>query len=105
MLHIKIINSIYLLLTIYNFRNYSLVKNVVLVFSVFTADDGVVFQVKKSSQSKKIMKLLDRERKKKKESKSADIVLTEEAGDKLLEDTSDLGVGKFLLMPISINFN
>ncbi|KAJ9599527.1 hypothetical protein L9F63_009999, partial [Diploptera punctata] len=33
------------------------------------ADDGEVFQVKKSTQSKKIMKLLDKERKKKKEIK------------------------------------
>ncbi|KAL1131746.1 hypothetical protein AAG570_011359 [Ranatra chinensis] len=32
-------------------------------------DDGEIFQVKKSSQSKKIKKLLDRERKKKKDSK------------------------------------
>lgn len=33
---------------------------------VFTADDGEVFKVKKSSRSKKLMKQLDHERKKKK---------------------------------------
>ena len=38
-------------------------------FVAFSADDGEVFQVKKSSQSKKMMKLLDKERKKKKELK------------------------------------
>ncbi|KAG8230485.1 hypothetical protein J437_LFUL013527, partial [Ladona fulva] len=36
-------------------------------------DDGEVFQVKKSTHSKKIMKLLDRERRKKKEDKEPDI--------------------------------
>ncbi|XP_069680870.1 PAX3- and PAX7-binding protein 1 [Periplaneta americana] len=57
------------------------------------ADDGEVFQVKKSTQSKKIMKLLDRERKKKKEVKKEE-EKTEVIGseEKLKQDPTDLVV-------------
>jgi GC-rich sequence DNA-binding factor len=58
----------------------------------FLADDGEVFQVKKSTQSKKIMKLLDRERKKKKEvKKEGEKTEAVECEDKT-EDASDLVV-------------
>ena len=58
----------------------------------FLADDGEVFQVKKSTQSKKIMKLLDRERKKKKEvKKEGDKIEAVECEDKM-EDALDLVV-------------
>jgi len=58
----------------------------------FLADDGEVFQVKKSTQSKKIMKLLDRERKKKKEvKKEGEKVEAVECEDKV-EDALDLVV-------------
>jgi len=58
----------------------------------FLADDGEVFQVKKSTQSKKIMKLLDRERKKKKEvKKEGEKIEAVECEDKV-EDASDLVV-------------
>jgi len=60
--------------------------------SFFSADDGEVFQVKKSTQSKKIMKLLDRERKKKKEvKKEGEKIEAVECEDKV-EDASDLVV-------------
>ncbi|GLH06338.1 Uncharacterized protein GBIM_11822 [Gryllus bimaculatus] len=54
------------------------------------ADDGEVFQVKKSSHSKKIMKLLDRERKKKKEGKKEDKAESLEFSDRKKDDPSDL---------------
>ncbi|KAK7871921.1 hypothetical protein R5R35_009725 [Gryllus longicercus] len=54
------------------------------------ADDGEVFQVKKSSHSKKIMKLLDRERKKKKEGKKEDKAEILEFSDRKKDDPSDL---------------
>nr|CAD7423431.1 unnamed protein product [Timema monikensis] len=55
------------------------------------ADDGEIFQVKKSTQSKKLMKILDRERKKKKEIKiedeKMDVVETEK---RIIDEASDL---------------
>ncbi|CAG2066784.1 unnamed protein product, partial [Timema podura] len=55
------------------------------------ADDGEIFQVKKSTQSKKLMKILDRERKKKKEVKiedeKMDVVETEK---RIIDEASDL---------------
>jgi hypothetical protein len=63
-----------------------------LTVSFFLADDGEVFQVKKSTQSKKIMKLLDRERKKKKEvKKEGERLEAIECEDKI-EDAVDLVV-------------
>lgn len=46
------------------------------------ADDGEVFQVRKSSQSKKMMKLLDKERKKKKEVKVEKMEIEDDASCK-----------------------
>ncbi|XP_063225614.1 PAX3- and PAX7-binding protein 1 [Bacillus rossius redtenbacheri] len=54
------------------------------------ADDGEVFQVKKSNHSKKIMKLLDRERKKKKEMKKEDEKVVNETEKTIVDETSDL---------------
>lgn len=41
-----------------------------LFFFCFAEDEGEVFQVKKTSQSKKVMKMLDKERRKKKKNES-----------------------------------
>jgi GC-rich sequence DNA-binding factor len=59
---------------------------------MFFPGDGEVFQVKKSTQSKKIMKLLDKERKKKKEvKKEGEKTEAAECEDKM-EDPSELVV-------------
>lgn len=60
--------------------------------SFFSADDGEVFQVKKSTQSKKIMKLLDRERKKKKEVKKEGEKIEAAEHENKMEDPSELVV-------------
>jgi hypothetical protein len=51
-----------------------------------------VFQVKKSTQSKKIMKLLDRERKKKKEVKKEGEKIEAAERENKMEDQSELVV-------------
>nr|CAD7392034.1 unnamed protein product [Timema cristinae] len=63
------------------------------------ADDGEIFQVKKSTQSKKLMKILDRERKKKKEIKiedeKMDVVETEK---RIIDEASDLVLANALVV-------
>lgn len=59
----------------------------------FVVDEGEVFQVRKSSHSKKIMKLLDKERRKKKEEKSEGEQVKSKTEDKRTEIvTGDLVV-------------
>lgn len=60
---------------------------------VFIADEGEVFQVKKSSYSKKIMRLLDKERRKKKEEK----VETEEVKPKAEEKRTEIITGDLVV--------
>lgn len=65
------------------------------------ADDGEIFQVKKSSQSKKLRKLLDKERKKKKEPKSDDNSLKSLSGTKEISVDDEITIKIKNPLPIS----
>lgn len=67
---------------------FSCTNNILEFYFLFAEEGGEVFQVKKSSYSKKVMKMLDKERKKKKY-KDSEIPSTHETSNENENDNND----------------